>query len=155
MSNYEQCSNQLQLWIGAHSDHIWLYRGQMSDFELIATWPNFTLDHIYHVNWGKKITWYDFLEVRQMILSNVWTNSNSNRYDFLEARWVILRNVRTVSNSTWFHFWSTSSCLWVYTNNDQIWFPTGCWAMFKPTSTYINLISILVNFQANYKWRGQ
>ena len=82
-------------WSTSHinSDQIWLSTGSIS--------TNFNLPNC-HVKWGQ--------EARQMILSNIWTDSQVSlmlflvklsyelgiimiKYDFLEARWVILRNV--------------------------------------------------------------
>ena len=42
-------------------------------------------------------------------------------YDFLEARWMILSNVWTDSNLTWFHFGQLF--IWIWVSNDQIWLP--------------------------------
>ena len=72
----------LNLWIGANNDQIWLPMGKMSDSEQCSNRLELDLISIL-VNFS--------CELGPII----------TRYDILWARWVILSNVRTDLNFTW------------------------------------------------------
>ena len=85
---------QLCMWIAANNDHTWLPMAYMSDsvqcsnrlqIDLIVLLVNFVC------TFGQVMTIYDFLGARQVILSNV----------------------RTDSNLTYFRFWSIFHMNWV------------------------------------------
>ena len=132
MSDFEQCSNRLELdlisllvnfaceleQIMTRYDFLWLDELFWAMFKLTWTWPN-GRDEWFWLNtpiMRRIMTRYDFLLHRQVILSNVRTDSQLNlillinfscelgqimtRYDLLGTRRVILSNFQTDSNLT-------------------------------------------------------
>ena len=90
------------------------------------------------------MTTYDFLSAKQMILSNVWTDSNftwyyfwyelgkiMTRYDFLDARFVIWLAIDLLLLLVNIWFWA---------KNDQIWQPEARWMIFCNIRTDFNFI---------------
>ena len=90
------------------------------------------------------MTTYDFLSAKQMILSNVWTDSNftwyyfwyelgkiMTRYDFLDARFVIWLAIDLLLLLVNIWFWA---------KNDQIWQPEPRWMIFCNIRTDFNFI---------------
>ena len=90
------------------------------------------------------MTTYDFLSAKQMILSNVWTDSNftwyyfwyelgkiMTRYDFLDARFVIWLAIDLLLLLVDIWFWA---------KNDQIWQPEARWMIFCNIRTDFNFI---------------
>ena len=71
---------QLFIWIEANNDHIWLTRGEMSDFEQLSNRLQLDLISLLVNFWyelGKMMNRYVFLDARFVILSNVWTDSQN------------------------------------------------------------------------------
>ena len=101
---------QLFMWIRANNDQTWLSMGYTSDSEQCSNRLELDLFSLLvnlSCELGPIMTRYDFLWVRWVILSNVWTDLNlkscelgqaMTRYDFLWVRWVILSNVRIYLN---------------------------------------------------------
>ena len=90
------------------------------------------------------MTTYDFLSAKQMILSNVWTDSNftwfnfwyelgkiMTRYDFLDARFVIWLAIDLLLLLVNIWFWA---------KNDKIWQPEARWMIFCNIRTDFNFI---------------
>ena len=90
------------------------------------------------------MTTYDFLSAKQMILSNVWTDSTftwfyfwyelgkiMTRYDFLDARFVIWLAIDLLLLLVNIWFWA---------KNDQIWQPDARWMIFCNIRTDFNFI---------------
>ena len=97
-------------------------------FELTWTWPNFTFGQLF-----------------------MWIGTKLTRYDFLWARWVILSNVRTDLNFTTGSFGQL--LMWIGANNYQIWLPMGYMSDSEQCSNRLefDLISLLLNFSCELR----
>ena len=76
---------QLFIWIEANNDQIWLTRCEMSDFEQCSNWLQLDLISLLVNFWyalGKMMNRYVFLDARFVILSTAWTDSQYSYFYF-------------------------------------------------------------------------
>ena len=98
------------MWIGANNDQIWLPRSQNSEFEQCSNRLQLDLILLLVNFWyelGKLMTRYVFLDARFVIwlaidllllLDNICFSANNDQRWLLGARWMIFSNIRTDFN---------------------------------------------------------